>query len=186
MTTSGCIRVKSGNIPTEYGILTIQSENSTSRFRPDPADLPTRNPSRTRFFQKYENRRVKCRKWVGSEQDATARGGGGAGMWWSNADSNGKWRGMKMQGVDEKATASPSSPRLLSAGAPLLFRPCQRPTPGPAHTRQLRPFMCSWASPAKRAHHSHPKSQADERRGLSLLSCPRPPWLADVGLKPRH
>jgi hypothetical protein len=46
--------------------------------------------------------------------------------------------------------------------------------------------MRSWAGPAKRAHHSHPKSQADERRGTLPFKLPRPPWLADVELKPRH
>jgi hypothetical protein len=52
---------------------------------------------------------------------------------------------------------------LLSAMAerPLQLPGCQCPTPGPSHTPQLRPFMRSWAGPAKRAHHSHPKSQAD-------------------------
>jgi hypothetical protein len=31
-----------------------------------------------------------------------------------------------------------------------------------------------------------PKARLMRGGGLSLLSYPRPPWLADVGLKPRH
>jgi hypothetical protein len=60
---------------------------------------------------------------------------------------------------------------------------CQRPTPGPAHTRQLRAFMRSWAGPAKRAHHSHPKSQADERRGTLPFKLPMTPLASRCGTK---
>jgi hypothetical protein len=60
---------------------------------------------------------------------------------------------------------------------------CQRPTPSPAHTRQLRAFMRSWAGPAERAHHSHPKSQADERRGTLPFKLPTAPLASRCGTK---
>jgi hypothetical protein len=62
-------RVKSGNIPTEYGIPIIRTENSLSRFRPAPVDSePVTRPEPV-FFRKSGNGRVKCRKRVGSERD---------------------------------------------------------------------------------------------------------------------
>jgi hypothetical protein len=63
---------------------------------------------------------------------------------------------------------------------------CQRPTPGPAHTRQLRAFMRSWAGLAKRVHHSHPKSQADERRRTLPFKLPTAPLASQCGTKPGH
>jgi hypothetical protein len=63
---------------------------------------------------------------------------------------------------------------------------CQRPTSGPAHTRQLRTFMRSWAGLAKRAHHSHPKSQADGRRRTLPFKLPTAPLASRCGTKPGH
>jgi hypothetical protein len=63
---------------------------------------------------------------------------------------------------------------------------CQRPTPGPAHTRQLRAFMRSWAGPAKRVHHSHPKSQADGRRETLPFKLPTASLASQCGTKPGH
>jgi hypothetical protein len=52
MTTSGCIGVKSRNISTECGIPTIRTENSTSRFRSDPADFqPVTRPEPVFFSE---------------------------------------------------------------------------------------------------------------------------------------
>jgi hypothetical protein len=60
---------------------------------------------------------------------------------------------------------------------------CQRPTSDSAHTRQLWTFMRSWAGPAKRSHHSHLKSQADERRGTLPFKLPTAPLTSRCGTK---
>jgi hypothetical protein len=46
---------------------------------------------------------------------------------------------------------------------------------------------CARGSAQPREPTTHiPKARLMRGERLSLLSCPRPPWLADVGLKPRH
>jgi hypothetical protein len=57
--------------------------------------------------------------------------------------------------------------------------------PRPSHTRQLRAFMRSWTGLGKRAHHSHPKSQADERRGTLPFKLPTAPLASRCGTKAR-
>jgi hypothetical protein len=53
--------------------------------------------------------------------------GGGTGMWRPDMNSNGRWEGMKMQGVNEEVPLYLHRLLLLcSARVRLLFRPARR------------------------------------------------------------